>query len=612
MSIINVLPEALANKIAAGEVVERPAAVLKELVENAVDAKANHIKIIIKNAGKSLIQVIDNGTGMDENDCLLAFERHATSKIKDFDDIENIKTMGFRGEAIPSIAAVSQVELLSKREEDKLANLIQVSGAVIQKVEKTASERGTSVSVKNLFYNVPARKNFLKTNATEYNHILTVAKKFFLAHPDIHFEFFQESDQVFNLEKSSAEKRIREVLGDDFFSGMLPVNEQLGDISLDGYVLKPDLARFGRGQQFLFLNTRLVNSKYLNHAIQNAYGHSIDKNQYPGFVLYLNLDPRLIDINVHPTKMEVRFTNDRMIYNFFLTSVQKALNTENVVPQMAEKSIQEVNSPRPEHNIPKFDNNLIKIEDFNFKSPQTFGPGTKRKQKQMVPGQATIPLTFVPKDEVVDERLTNQIQNQGKVNDEPSSEINSSNLWQLHNRYILSQVQSGLVIIDQHVAHERILFEKILKTLNGQKQYHSQQLIFPQTVDLSFEDIEYFTELEELLSSIGYSIKKFSGRTVVIEAIPSDIRIGNEKSSLLEIIDYYKENKNIDRDPYEKMAAAYACRNAIKSGEPLSVKEMHSLIDQLFATSTPYFCPHGRPIIVTIGLGELDKKFKRI
>ncbi len=609
---IKILPEALANKIAAGEVVERPASVIKELVENAIDASATKIIIVIRNAGKSLIQVTDNGVGMSEDDALMAFERHATSKISDFKDIEQLHTMGFRGEALPSIAAVSQVELITRQQNEALAHKIKLEGGVIQDVSKTAAEVGTSIHIKNLFFNVPARKNFMKTNATEFNHILGMLKRFFLAHPTIHFELFQENDKIFDLPSGSIEKRIIDVLGDGFFSGLLEINEQLGDIHLNGYVLKPDLARFSRGQQFLFINNRLIDSKYVHHAISSAYGHKIEKNQFAGYCLYLKIDPTMIDINVHPTKMDVRFSNDRMIYNLFQASVQRALNVDEVVPEIEERTFQDVaaeqRSAAQMNSVQN--NNVVQFEDLEYRPKQSFGQGNKKSQA-FVPNQARLTFTYKDKESIVDDRLDPSLLD-ATTQPKRENEDEYQALWQIHNRYILSQIKSGLVIIDQHVAHERILYEKILTTLRSGSQFHSQQLLFPQTVELSKEDYQFFLELSEKLTTVGYSVKPFGGTTIVIDAIPGDIKIGNEVQSLLDILDYHRENITVKRDPAEQMAAAYSCRNAIKSGEKLCHREMQALVDQLFATSTPYFCPHGRPIIVTISLQELDKKFKRI
>ena len=603
MDVIKILPEALANKIAAGEVVERPASVVKELVENAIDANAKKITVIIKNAGKSLIRVIDDGHGMSENDAVNAFERHATSKIAHFSDIENLLTMGFRGEALPSIAAVSQVELITRTKENNVAHTVQIEGSVVENITKSQAEIGTSIAVKNLFYNVPARKNFLKTNATENNHINVVLKNFYLGNPNIHFVYYNDDQKVYEFHASSMEKRISDVLGANFFSGLLPLHEELGEVELSGYVLKPSLARHSRGQQFLFVNNRIINSRYIFHAIINAYGHKIEKTQFPGYVLYLKIDPALIDINVHPTKMDVRFSNDRMIYNFFLSAVKKALNVDEVVPEIEEGLFTTSTGQPPQE--PKSPT-IIKFDDLQFKPQQTFGKNLTKKKTNIVPNQASLQFTYKSDKDHVDDRLdVNQPIETKQITDQQA-------LWQIHNRYILSQIKSGLVIIDQHVAHERILYEKILNMLKGQKRFFSQQLLFPQTVDLSPEDFNYFVEIEDMLMNIGYSVKAFGGRTVVIEAIPGDIKIGNEIASLMEIIDYHKENLSANRNPLDQMAAAFSCKNAIKSGERLTHTEMQSLVDQLFATTTPYFCPHGRPIIVTISLQELDKKFKRI
>ena len=596
MSDIKVLPEALANKIAAGEVVERPSSVVKELVENAIDSGANKITIIIKNAGKSHIQIIDNGKGMSENDAMLAFERHATSKISDFNDFETLNTMGFRGEALPSIAGVGQVELITRTEEDELASNVKIDGSKIRHVGKTSADIGTSIAVKNLFFNVPARKTFLKTNATEFSHILNILKKFFLAYPEIHFECYHDNDRIYHLPNGSLQQRIKHVLGENYFKGMLPVDEQIGQIRLHGFTLKPSLTGQSKGLQFIFINKRVVSSKFLNHAINKAYGEFLEKGQYPGYCLFLEMEQKMVDVNVHPTKMEVKFTNDKMMYNFFTSAIQHAIHRDD----QNDEDEQELGFVPVSTKIPP--RSSIKKEDVSQVLRVTPKP-TRKKKAAFIPNQAAIELSFTQKDHILDERLI-----ESKV-EEKTEESVEQIFWQLHNQYIFSQVKSGFVVIDQQLAHERILFEKVLNALIENKSLYSQQLLFPQTIELSNSDFEVYETIENMLNIIGYSVKRFSGRTIVLESIPGDVKISNEATSLIDIIQFYKDmNGNVLKSS-EKLAFSFASISSIKAGEPLTQPEMHSLMDQLFATSSPELSPVGKRIVLKYGLDELNRLF---
>lgn len=598
---IHILSENLTNKIAAGEVIERPASVVKELIENAIDAEASRIAIHVERGGKKLIRILDNGTGMSEQDLQLAFERHATSKISSNDDLEAISTLGFRGEALPSIASVSQVEVKSKRDEDTLGTIYTIDGGHPGRLIKTAANTGTQISVKNLFFNTPARRNFMKADTSENQQILTYLKRFFLAYHDIAFELWIDDKQIFDLKENAFDRRIREIFGEDMFAGMLPVSESIGGIELNGFISRPDVVRRSRSHQYLFLNGRPIQDKSLNHAIFQGYANLIAPGEFPVFCLFLEMDPRLFDVNVHPTKFEVRFSNDRSLYYLFMSSIKKALNKEGVIPDFTIEregsAVQNAGTP------PQFS-----IEN----RPREIIDELKNRKRSMARyGGSQLSLTYFETQTDSEKDASRQTSSPERT-DWSTVRSDDVTLWQLHRRYIVSEIKSGVVIIDQHVAHERVLFEKILGILKKGKKSYGQKLLFPQKLTLAYDDFMLFKDLYEILKTLGFSITVFSGTTIVIEAMPVDVKVGRESQILLDIIDYYKNNPLSDFDLSEKMAAAYACKNAIKSGEHLTQVEMHNLIDQLFACETPFFCPHGRPVIITLTLDELDRKFKRI
>ncbi len=593
MPSIKILPPNIANKIAAGEVVDRPSSIVKELVENSIDAEASEIKVIVSHAGKEMIQVVDNGNGMSEEDALLAFERHSTSKIKDIHDLDHILTLGFRGEALASIASVSRMELKTCLKAEQIGTLLKTDSGKITHKEKTALEQGTIVTVKNLFYNTPARRNFLRADTTEINHILKALKRFFLSNPDIHFLVFNNDEEIFNLPATSLDNRIAQVFGQKFYDSLVYVQEELNDIMLEGYICQPENARGSTSNQFIYLNRRAIVNRNLAHAVFQGYGNMIERSKYPQFIMFLNISPNLVDVNVHPTKMEVRFANERVIYHLFLSAVRKAIQEEDMVPEFSMDASQKKRDEIHSH---------FQSRRFEGTLPKKYSHfGTKTESEDQTE------MEFKNLD--LNEYSAETNDSAGKK--EPHQTV-QANLWQVHNRYILSQIKSGLVIIDQHVAHERVLYEKILKFLEADRNVPSQQLLFPQTLDLALEDYLIFSENKQWLEKIGFSINELSGRTIVIEAIPADVKVGHESKILIQILDYYRENEGSKYQPHEKIAAAFSCKNAIKSGEKLSLDEMNSLVDQLFATKEPYFCPHGRPVIITFGLEELDKKFKRI
>ncbi len=590
MKKIKILAAQIANKIAAGEVVDRPAAIVKELIENSIDARATKITVVIEQAGKNLIQVIDNGDGIFIEDIPLAFQRHATSKIENSEDLDCIVTLGFRGEALPSIASVSRVEMKTCPRGSELGVTIDLEEGKIVKQEEVAMKQGTTVTVKNLFFNTPARRNFLRADTTEFNHINKVLKRFFLSHPEIHFTAVHNDKEIYNLESVDLENRLVSVLGEDLYEALVYVGEEISEIKLEGYVSRPDYARANTENQYIFLNKRAIQNRNLSHAVLQGYGNLIERSRYPQFIIYLKTPPQFVDINVHPTKMEVRFANDRTIYQMFLSAVRRAIQTEKIIPSFTlSRSGEDRRNVEKEFELSKGSISQLPLNQ-NIR-----GDLENQVQKQL---KFSYTLPF-------EEQIEKTPEAEDRSFEQPR-------LWQIHRRYIISQIKSGLVIIDQHVAHERVLFEKFLNYLMNSKTVPSQKLLFPQTLKLALEDYLIFDDIKDWLSRIGFAITELSGRTILIEAIPADVKIGYEGKILLEIIDYYRENEDKKYQPHEKIAAAFSCKNAIKSGEKLSQFEMAKLVDQLFATKEPYFCPHGRPVIVTLNMEEIDKKFKRL
>ncbi len=571
---IKVLPENVANKIAAGEVVERPASVVKELIENAIDAGADEIFVHLRNGGKNLIQVIDNGRGMSPDDALLCLERHATSKIASWEDLLAVRSFGFRGEALASIASVSDLDIKTKEPEADVARLVRTHGGRISDVTEESGLTGTSISVKNLFYNVPARKNFLKASHTEFRYATMVIKRFAIAYPEIDWTLLHDDEKVFQFRKSDLASRLEKVVGKEVLSTSLDIQRAEGEWHLKGYVSKPGFSYKTKGEQFLFVNGRPVNNRTIQYAAFSAYGHSIPKGDKPFFVLFLQCNPRDYDVNVHPTKAEIKFRDEQWIYRFIYHSIHDGMDTDSLIPSLSGAV------PTP----------------------------VLSTQESLI-GDAT----------VVERHLSHQTGGhlesdkksiQSQLVSRPA--VNVQNLvWQLHNRYIISQIRSGLAIIDQHVAHERILYEKALDAFERAPMF-SQQLLFPQTLELSHEDFSIVEPLLPLLEKLGFVMKIFGKRTLIVEAVPADLRLGNEQAIIREMVEYYKEHQESSIDPRDNLAKSFSCKSAIKSGDPLTVEEMNALIDQLFATKFPYTCPHGRPIIIQLSLDELDKRFMRV
>ncbi len=616
---IKILPSSLANKIAAGEVVQRPASVVKELLENSIDAGAKNIEVYIKRAGKSLIQVVDDGFGMSEKDAELCIQRHATSKISDYKDLEAISTFGFRGEALSSIAAVSLFELKTKREEDELGTLIKNDETSQIYKEKGSYPKGTSISVKNLFHNTPARRNFMKSNATELKHIIETFKKSALPHPEISFKLFIEDELEFDFVAGTIEDRMMQVFADNIFDAVVEVKEITDFIGLTGYIAKPTYLKKSKGEQYLYINKRYVINKSVNHAVFSAYEHLLDKGDYPFFVLFLSLDPSRIDINIHPSKLEVKFEDEKDIYVFVNSVIKKSIGLFDLTPNMSFDR----NAEQKERL--KFENKRIEKNDFNDR-PAFLDkkPVPKREKRQSLFTEEEIDMLFGSMDKEIksaapDKEISHPFEKQTnkEVYHVPGPTAQSEGkaespfLVSLHNKYILTQIKSGLMIIDQHVAHERILYEKALKSFEANLPF-AQQLLFSQTVQLDAADYQLVKEIEPYLIKLGFELKFFSKNTLVIDGVPPDVKVGTEVDTLLDILDEYKKNQREKKlETRDNLAASFACKAAIKAGDRLSKEEMRLLVDQLFATSMPYVCPHGRPIVIKIPLEEFDKRFGR-
>ncbi|MDZ7292773.1 MAG: DNA mismatch repair endonuclease MutL [candidate division KSB1 bacterium] len=602
---IHILSDDLINKIAAGEVVERPASVVKELVENSIDAGATEITVIVKEGGRSLIQVVDNGAGMSREDAILAFQRHATSKIATAADLEAIRTLGFRGEALASIASVSRVEMRTMAAGASEATWVQIEGATEPQVSIGAGTPGTNIAVKNLFFNTPGRRKFLKSATTEYRQILAVMYRFAIAFPAVQYTFVHEDEIIFDMPPAaSLTERVVTLFGSRLRDALIEITEKSPAVEISGVVGKQSTIRQARGEQYLYLNNRYINDKSLNHAVISAYGEILAHGGFPFYAVFLQVDPSRVDVNVHPSKMEAKFVDDRLIYAILRNTVRRALSSAAVIPTETNwgYAIPEVNWPSsPETQATENAATTLQLSppppNFRVQHPgRQLGLKLPPPPPAMPPSHITSPPTQIHSEEPGESRVES-----------------SAPVWQIHNRYLLSPTPAGLMIIDQHVAHERILYEQALETFEKQNPA-PQQLLFPVLVELSAEDFDLLTEFLPFLERLGFIIKYFGQRTMMIEAVPSGSRYANNLQDgkiLLEIIDDFRRGKREKLEIRDNVARAYACHAAVRSGDRLSPTTMQALISQLLTTKSPYFCPHGRPVMIQIPLEELDKRFGR-
>jgi DNA mismatch repair protein MutL len=603
--IIQLLPDNIANQIAAGEVIQRPASAVKELLENAVDAGADEIRLIISDAGKALVQVIDNGKGMSEMDARMAFERHATSKIRNIDDLFRIKTMGFRGEALASIAAVAQVELKSKRDADETGTYIEIENSIVKLQQPVAFNTGTSIAMKNLFFNVPARRNFLKSNAAELRHIIDEFIRVAMAFPEIFFSLNSNGQEVFHLEKGTLKQRIVQILGNSYNAKLVSVQEQTDYLNILGFVGKPETAKKTRGDQYLFVNNRFIKSAYLNHAVLNAFNEMIPKDSYPMYALFIDLDPAQLDINVHPTKQEIKFEDEKIVYAFVQSAVKHALAQFSITPTLdfeLDASIERLDSvskPVPDQ-----------VRSNAASSPlyQTF---SQKNQAHFIEKKSDLkhwkdfyeaPVNTQPG--MADNRPLNKIIPHQHQDEEKE-------LIQLHQAYIIVQNSHGFLLVQQQNAHERVLYERFLHAVAG-RPIATQQSLFPTTIELAAGDAVLLEELLADLKDLGYHLEPFGKNTFVIQGTPADVHQGNEKGAIEKMLEQYKHFSNdLKFSKREKLLRSMALQQSIKTGTVLSKKEMSALINDLFACEVPNSTPNGKPTYTTFYKEELDKMFGR-
>lgn len=613
--IISLLPDHVANQIAAGEVVQRPSSVVKELLENAIDAGADELHLIVQDAGKTLIQVVDTGKGMSYADARLAFERHATSKIKQADDLFDLHTMGFRGEALASIAAVAQVELKTRPPGEDVGTEIRIEGSKVieQKVCQTAV--GTSIAVKNLFFNIPARRQFLKSDSVENRHIVDAFEYIALANPKVGFKFTQNGNEIFHLPAGNYRQRITGVFGKKFNERLVPVEEETGVVSLHGFVLKPEFARKTRGEQFFFVNDRFIKNGYLHHAVNHAFEHLIKGEEHPSYFLYMHIDPKRIDVNIHPTKTEIKFDDEKAIYAIIRSSVKHALGQFNIAPSLDfNQNVGDIPIPDPTRNVRPpsiqvdptfnpFEPDYGKSSDHSNSGSaggSSFGSNSHFKKENVQPNWQELYAS-------TESSANEAIQIQSKWDEEVEA---AHACFQLDNKLVITKVKSALVAIHQQRAHRRIQYERFLKILND---HHapSQQLLFPITIHMNSGNLEALKSLNDTLHRLGFEIEYPSGQQVLVQGIPMHLSESEVQVVLDQLVEDVKSEADIFRnDPSHAMAKSLSSKIGIRSGQVLSQEEMQHLINELFACEMPYTDIFGKPIIVQIGLDELDSKFR--
>jgi DNA mismatch repair protein MutL len=598
--IIQLLPDAIANQIAAGEVVQRPASAVKELMENAIDAGATAIKLIIKESGKALIQVIDNGQGMSETDARMSLERHATSKIRTADDLFRLRTMGFRGEALASIAAVSQMEMKTRLPNEELGTVLLVEGSEVKKQEPVACEIGTSVTVKNLFYNIPARRNFLKSNGVEMSHITEEFQRLALAHPGIAFTLIQSDELLYDLHSAKLSQRIVNLFGKNYQSQLAPVQEETSLLKITGYIGRPELAKRKRGEQFIFVNNRFIRNNYLGYAITNAYEGLLQEGSFPFYALFIDIDPKHVDVNVHPTKTEIKFDDERAVYGVVWSAVKQALGAHNLSPAIdfaADVNLMgKLNSQplsREQYYDEQFSNSLQRSNLQHWeKIFEQETPHSRLFDKQ-TPEQKTV-------------RFESSINKQEST----IGDDTEKGLFQFQLKYIVRATRHGIMFIDQQAAHERIHFEKFLTQLKGVPG-NSQQSLFPQTLTLTAPDFALAMEMEREIYALGFRFEVFGKNTLLISGMPAEIS-GGEKELFEGLIDQFKKNQlELHLPIRENLAQALAKRASLKAGQKLSTEEMEALTARLFSCPNPNFSPDGRPTFFIFDSSKIESYFTR-
>lgn len=615
MDIIRLLPDNIANQIAAGEVIQRPASAVKELLENSVDSGATHIKLLVKQAGKSLVQVIDNGCGMSDTDARMCFEKHATSKIRTADDLFNIRTMGFRGEALASIAAIAQVELKTRQTGEQLGTCIEIEGMKVLKQEPCQTPEGTSIAMKNLFFNVPARRNFLKSDAVELKNIIEEFQRVALAYPKVGFQLFNNDNEVYHLKSGNLKQRIIALFGDNYAQKIVPVEEKSYALHVYGFVGKPEFSKKTRGEQFIFVNNRFIKSAYLNHAVSTAFNEMIPQGSFPFYVLFMDIDPSKIDINVHPAKHEIKFEDEKLVYTFVNLGVKHALGAYSVSPSLDFNQEHHLNSNNTFTEQPRtwleITQHATTTRDAKkFAPPSNFQPLTKREEGNVKNWQTLYDTVGKADTGNTSDDAKAGTTDTRQMATEQESYKEAVPPHQIQRRYIVSQIKSGFILIDQQAAHERIMYERYLRMLEKNRN-ESQRNLFPQSLDLNAADAQILLQILPEINSLGFDIQEFGKNSFVIHGFPADIVQENEKKIVEEMIEQYKMNAQVTKlSKRENLAKSLAYSSSIKAGKKLSVEEMKTLIDELFACENAFTAPNGRFTFITIGNDELEKRFE--
>lgn len=612
-NVITLLPDSVANQIAAGEVVQRPASIVKELLENAIDAKASFIKLIVKDAGKTLVQVIDNGLGMSPIDARMAFERHATSKIKVAEDLFKLHTKGFRGEALASISAVAQVELKTKRQEDVVGQLIEIEGNKFVKQEECQSQTGSSFSVKNLFFNIPARRNFLKDDSIELKHIIDEFERVALPHPTIHFQFYSNGNEVYNLPPTTTIERISGLFTKTLQQKLVTIQEETDVVKITGYIGKPENAKKRRGDQYFFVNNRFIKSPYLHHAVAEAYRDLISNDSHPAYYLFLDVNPQTIDINIHPTKTEIKFQDEKIIYALLHSSVKRSLGKANVAPSLdfnSEMSFEIDYTKQVSQPTVSFNPNYNPFES-NVKSANNYKQTTETAlQKHNKENWQSLYDNYTQSPELIDQEkfdIEKPLEQKQLF-----SENSFQKKFQIYNRFIVCAHENGVLVVDQQRAHEQILYEHYKSVKDSNSSTACQQILFPITIEVTPNDFILINSLNDYFVVLGFEIEAFGKNTMIVRGTPAELGEFNIQEMIESILESYKLNTfDVKMDPFENLCKSMAKSAAIKYGKSLEEEEMTMILESLFNCENPLYSPSGKPIIMEMSKIDLEAFFKK-
>ncbi|NER10824.1 DNA mismatch repair protein MutL [Muriicola jejuensis] len=612
--LIHLLPDHVANQIAAGEVVQRPASVVKELLENAVDAGATEIELIVKDGGKALIQVVDNGSGMSETDARMSFERHATSKIQSAEDLFELHTKGFRGEALASIAAIAHVDMQTRPAEDEVGTHIRIEGSKVVSQQAEVCPKGTSISVKNLFFNIPARRNFLKSNSVEFRHITDEFHRVALAHPAIGFRFYHNGSELFHLNPAALRKRITNIFGHRMDEKLISVEEETQVVRIEGFICKPEYAKKSRGEQYFFVNDRFIKSPYLHHAVVSAYEGLLKPDVHPGYFLYLQVDPHSIDINIHPTKTEVKFDDEHTLYAILRAAVKHGLGQFHLAPMLDFEKDQNLETPYAYRNKEAHVPGISVNPGFNpFEESSARFPSHGGYHKKSAEGWENLFVDLKSGTERQESFSSVHFESEAVTGSMfPSSdgdEAGEGTTFQLRRKYIVTTIRSGMLIIDQQRAHQRVLYEKFLRSLTV-KESLSQQLLFPVSLDFSPNERHVLDELSDQLNALGFVFEESDDERVIVKGLPPMVPEKEVVSVLDQVISEYGQGKEGNLSQSDMLAKALSRSVCVKTGDRMDKTSQLALVNDLFACKETLLSPFNKPIFITLTENEIDNKFK--